>query len=471
MVLQSDDAETTFDEGRIEPLRSSVRGAVFTPGDDGYDEARTVWNGMIDRHPALIVRATGTADVVTAVEFARANDLGVAVRGGGHNVAGRAVSDGDLTIDLSAMDGVRVDRDRRTVRAGGGATLGDVDHETQLFGLATPLGAVSKTGIAGYTLNGGYGHLTREYGLAADNLVSADVVTADGEVRTASPEGDADLFWAIRGGGGNFGVVTSFEYDLYKVGPDVYVFFAWCHGDDARQVLDNFRAWADTAPRHAGVLPFVGYVPEDDHFPSDAWGEPALAMLGSVRGIEENPRETVEPLPSGVAPLADFSQWLPYEDLQSILDADYPDGLRYYWKSIFLTDLTDEVLDLLVRHNESAPSALSTIDLWHLGGAAADVPQDATAFWHRDKPFMLNFEANWTDPADDDANVEWVREGFAEVESLPVASGRYGNFPGIEDDPSQLFFGENYDRLIELKTAYDPENVFRWNQNIEPLGP
>ena len=457
-----------FDAERLTALAAAFRGEILAPDDEGYHEARAVWNGMIDRRPAAVVRPTGAADVVAAVNFARENGLEVAVRGGGHNVAGTAVTDGGLMIDLSAMNGVRVDPAARTVRVEGGATLGDVDHETQPFGLATALGAVSETGVAGLTLNGGYGHLSREHGLALDNLASVDIVTADGRLRTASEDENPDLFWAVRGGGGNFGVVTAFEYELHEVGPEVYAFFAWFDADDADAVTDAFREWAASAPRNAGVLSFAGHVPELDEFPEASWGESAVALLGSFRGdVAEGP-EVYRPLLESATPIADFSGPMAYADLQRLLDAEYPDGMRYYWKSVFLTEVSDEVVDLLVRYNESAPSALSTIDLWHLGGAVADVPQDATAFWHRDKSFMLNFEANWTDPADDEANVEWARTGVAEAAALPVASGRYGNFPGLGEDPASMLFGDNYDRLAELKARYDPTNLFHLNQNVEP---
>jgi FAD/FMN-containing dehydrogenase len=451
----------------METLRSRFRGEITLPGDEGYDEARSIWNGMIDRRPAMIARATGTADVVAAVDFARETGVEVAVRGGGHNVAGNALVDGGLVIDLSGMNGVHVDPENRTVRAEGGATLGDVDHETQLFGLATALGVVSETGIAGLTLNGGYGHLGREFGLAADNLVSVEIVTADGQVRTASDEEHPDLFWAVRGGGGNFGVVTSFEYELHEVS-EVYALFVWFHADDAGRVMDAFREWTASAPRNAGVLAFAAHVPELEEFPEEVWGEPALAFLGSFRGDLEEAGSVFAPIVESATPIVDLSGAMPYEDLQRLLDEDYPDGLRYYWKSIFLSELTDEVVDVVVRYNESAPSPLSTVDLWHLGDAIADVPQDATAFWHREEPYMVTFEANWDDPTDDEANVEWAREGFAETEALPVAGGRYGNFPGFAEDPVHLLWGGNYDRLVEVKTTYDPTNLFHVNQNVPP---
>ncbi|ELY45077.1 FAD-binding oxidoreductase [Natronorubrum sulfidifaciens] len=445
--------------GAVRSFETGVGGDVILPADPEYERERQVWNGMIDKYPAIIARCAGTADVVSAVTFAREQDLPLAVRCGGHNVAGTAVCDGGLVVDLSPMHGVRVDRERRTVRVEGGATLGDVDRETQLFGLATALGAVSETGVAGLTLNGGYGHLSRQYGLAMDNLRSVDVVTADGQVHTASADRNEELFWGLRGGGGTLGVVTSFEFDLHEVGPEVDAFFVWFHAEEIADVMARFLEWTDDAPREAGVLVFTAHVPDLEEFPEEMWGEPAVAMLGTARGDLEADG-VFEPLRSSATPIADLSGPMEYADLQSMLDEDYPDGLRYYWKSIFLTDVTDEVVDIMDRYTESAPSALSTIDLWHLGGAVAEVPQDATAFWHRDKPYMLNFEANWEDEADDDANVAWGRDGIADAAALDVASGSYGNFPGMNEDPAKLRFGDNYERLLEIKSKYDPENLF-----------
>ena len=457
-------------DGRIEHLPVEDERALRTAlaGDDEYDDARAVWNGMVDKYPAAIARCTGTADVVAAVDFARERDLLLAVRGGGHNVAGNASCDGGLVIDLSPMNGVRVDPHEEKVRAGGGATLGDVDRETQLHGLAAPLGVVSQTGIGGLTLSGGMGHLRREYGLACDNLRAADVVTADGDVRTASEAHDADLLWALRGGGGNFGVVTSFEYDCYEVGPEVVALFVWYHGDEATDVLSAFREWASDAPREASVLPFTAYVPEIEEFPEESWGEPAVVLFGCYDGTEADATAAFDPLRSLADPIADLSGTMAYTELQTLLDEDYPDGLRYYWKSVFLTDLTDDVVDLMVEHGFASPSDLSTIDVWHLGGAIADPDQDDTAFWHRDKPYLLNFEANWEKSAEDDDNVDWVRDGIDAARDLPVAGGQYGNFPGFGEDPAHLLFGGNFERLVEVKERYDPSNLFRRNQNVTP---
>ena len=453
---------------QIEHLQSNFRGGILLPNHEQYDVVRSVWNGMIDRRPAVIVRPTGTADVVAAVNFARDNELEVAIHGGGHNVSGNAVTNGGLMIDLSEMNGVHVDRRNRTVRVEGGATLGDVDHETQLHGLATAFGVVSATGIAGLTLNGGYGYLSREYGLAADNLVSVDIVTADGQVRTANAEENEDLFWAVRGGGGNFGVVTSFEFELHEVGPDVYGVFEVYRADDAQAMLEQFREWAPDAPREVGLILSLAHIPEFEEFPEDNWGDPALIVVGEFRGDTEAADDVFAPLRGDVTPIVSFSGPMTHEDLQKLFDADYPDGMRYYEKSLFLTELTDEVIDIALRTNEEAPSNMSTVDLWFLGGALADPEQDATTFWHRDKPYMLNFIAHWENPADDDANRTWARVWFDETEKLSVTGGRYGNFPGFVEDSTHLLFGENYDRLVEVKTKYDPGNLFHLNHNIPP---
>ncbi|TMT86730.1 FAD-binding oxidoreductase [Haloterrigena sp. H1] len=463
-----DEAIADLPDDAVRSFIDGFHGDLLRPSDDEYDDAREVWNGMIDKYPALIARCVDVDDVAAAVDFAREHDLPLAVRGGGHNAAGTAVCDGGLVVDLTEMNGVRVDPEAKTVRVDGGATLGDVDLETQRFGLATALGVVSETGVAGLTLNGGYGHLSRKYGLALDNLLSVDVVTADGELRRASDDENEDLFWAIRGGGGNFGVVTALEYALHEVGPEVYALFVWFHGNDADIAMDAFREWTETAPRDASALAFTAHIPDIAEFPEESWGESAIAFLGSARGDAAGDGEVFESLREVATPIADLSGPMAYVDLQSMLDEDYPDGLRYYWKSVFLDDLTDEVFELMIRHNDSTPSALSTIDIWHLGDAVADVPKDATAFWHRDKPYMLTVEANWEEPADDDANVNWAREVFADVQALSVASGRYGNFPGMNEDPAKLLYGGNYDRLVDVKTKYDPENLFQSNTNVAP---
>jgi len=455
-------------EAAIRSFEAALRGEVVLPDDERYDAARRVWNGEINRFPALVARCTGVADVVEAVNFAREQDLLVAVRGGAHNAAGNATCDGGIVIDLAEMNGVAVDPIARTVRAGGGAKWIDVDRETQVFGLAAPGGVVSDTGIAGFTLGGGYGHLRRRYGLACDNLRSATVVTADGAVRIASRDRNEDLFWALRGGGGNFGVVTSFEYDLHPVGPEVSVLFVWYPADTTNEVFRRFRAHAETAPNAASTIAFAAYVPETEEFPATARGDLAVVLAGLYADDPGDGDAEFRGLRELGEPIVDFSGRMNYTDLQTLLDADYPSGRHYYWKSVYLDELSDEVFDAVESDIEESPSKLTTIDLWGMGGAIGDVEADSTAFWHRDEPYMLNYEANWDDPAASEANVSWVRERIDALREFDGVSGGYGNFPGFNEDPVKTIFGGNYDRLVDVKTTYDPTNLFRLNQNVTP---
>ena len=467
-VTAGETALERLDDGAVARFVAGIRGDVIRPSDPDYEEARAVWNGTVDRHPALIVRCSGTADVVEAVAFARDNDLPLAVRGGGHNVAGTAVCDGGLVVDLSEMTGVIVDPDARRAWVQGGATIGDVDRETQLHGLAVPLGVVSATGVAGLTLSGGLGHLRREHGLSLDNVTAAEVVTADGAVRIADEETDPDLFWAVRGGGGNFGVVTAFQYRLHEVGPEVPTLFVWHPATAAVDTLGAFREYTADAARASSALAFVAVVPEAEAFPEPAWGSLSVVFLGCYDGPPEEAEAEFAPLRTAADPIADLSGTVAYTDLQSLLDEDYPDGLDYYWTSTYVDELTDEVLEITARAGETMPSALSTVDLWHLGGAIDDVAPDATAYPHRGRPYMITFEANWEDDADTEANVGWVRRGIADVRATGVASGAYGNFPGAGEETGAALFGDNYDRLVRAKRRYDPANLFRLNQNVDP---
>ena len=454
----------------VQAFTEEFRGDLIFPDEDDYDEVRSVWNGTINRYPAVIARCTGVADVVAAIDFARDNELLTAVRGGAHNVSGNATCDGGIVIDLSELNSVYVDPEEQTARVEGGAKWVDVDRETQLFGLATPGGAVSDTGVSGFTLNGGYGHLRRKHGLACDNLRSVDLVTADGEFRTASDEQHEDLFWAIRGGGGNFGVVTSMEFDLYQVGPELEVAFVWYPREQIDEGLRTFRTVSESAPDELSVLAFTAFVPEVEEFPEERWGELALAFLGaSVAGADDGSASAeLQKLRNIDEPIVDFSGPMEYTDLQELLDEDYPTGRYYYWKSVYLDELTDDLIDLIESTSTESPSPLSTVDLWQLGGAIDERSRDATAFWHRNHPYMLNYEANWDDPEESDENIAWARESIDAVRERSLSSGGYGNFAGFNEDPARTVFGENLDRLREVKTTYDPTNLFRLNQNVEP---
>jgi FAD/FMN-containing dehydrogenase len=443
---------------------------LLRPGDDDYEESRRLWNGVIDKRPALIVRCAAVEDVVLAVNFARENDLLLAVRGGGHNVAGMASAEGGLVVDLSAMKDVEVNPERRTVRAGAGLTIGELDEETQKHGLATPMGVVSETGIAGLTLNGGIGHLRRKHGLSSDNLVSVEVVTAEGRVLTASEEENADLFWAIRGGGGNFGVVTSFEYRLHPVGPEVMCAFVFYPGDRAKEVLRSAEEYMAEATDEVSPLSFLGRVPRVEDFPEEWHGEQFVAFLAVYAGPVEEGEESLKPLRELGDPIVDFSGPLPYTEVQKLLDEDYPDGWRYYWKSVNVDGLDDGVIEALIEHAEAAPSDHSTIDIWFQGGAMGRVRADESAFGERSAPYLLGIEANWEEEPEDEANIAWARDCYADLWRFS-GGGIYLNFPGFLEEGQGLMrdaYGENYERLVALKNQYDLTNLFRTNQNIEP---
>ena len=443
-------------------LTNGIEGEVLTVHDAGYEEARALWNGMIETRPALIGRPTTSEGVASLVRLARERGLTVTARGGGHGVAGNALSEGGVVIDLSRMKRIEIDADARTARAEGGVTLGELDAETQRFGLATPLGVVTKTGIAGLTLSGGIGWMRRKHGLAADNLVSLEVVTADGAIVTASDTENADLFWALRGGGGSFGVVTAFEYRLHPVGPEVFFAFVLYPADRATDVLRATDRYLADAPDEVSPLAFLGRVPHTEPFPEEAYGEPYVAVASMFVGDAQQGRAVLQPLRELAEPIVDLSDVLPYVEAQGLLDEDYPDGWRYYWKSADLEGLDDVVLAALADAATAAPSHHSTIDLWFHGGAMGRVADDATAFGAR-PAYLVGVEANWEDAADDEANVAWARDT---VELLrPFSSGgAYLNFPGLFEEGEDLLrasYGErNYERLLAVKERVDPDGLF-----------
>jgi FAD/FMN-containing dehydrogenase len=443
-------------------LRSGFRGEVLTADEEGYDAARALWNGMIDKRPTVILRAAGVADVIDGVTFARDRGLPVAVRGGGHGVAGNALADGAVVIDLSALRGIRVDPAARTATAQAGATLGDLDRETQAFGLAAPLGVVSQTGIAGLTLGGGMGWLRRKHGLASDNLVSLDVVTADGRLVTASETEHADLFWGLRGGGSGLGVVTAFEYRLHPVGPEVMQLFVFYPGERAAEILRRVDELMASAPDDFAPISFVGRIPPVDDFPEDAHGRPFAAILATYAGSAAEGEAVVAPLRELGEPIVDFSGRTSYREAQAVLDADYPDGGHYYWKSADLERLDDDAIERMLASAAAAPSDHSTIDVWFHGGAMNRVPADASAFGAR-HPYLIGVEANWEEPAASDANVAWARDAVAALEPFSTGGG-YLNFPGFFEEGEELLRAShgdrNYERLLELKRRYDPSGLF-----------
>jgi FAD/FMN-containing dehydrogenase len=449
-----------IDDATIEGFRASLGGALLRPGDVGYDEARHTFNGMIDRHPALIARCASPGDVVKAVTFAREHGLIVSVRGGGHNVAGNAICEGGLTIDLTPMKGIQVDPAAQTVRAQGGLTWKEFDRECQTFGLATTGGAVSSTGIAGLTLGGGFGWLGRSYGMSCDNLLSADVVLADGSLVHASGDENADLFWGLRGGGGNFGVVTSFEFRLHPVGPVIGGMLVHPF-ERAGEVLRFARDFNQSAPDACSVFAAIMTSPE---------GAKIVALLPCYNGPIEHGEAVLRPLREFGPPLVDVVSPMPYVQQQQLLDEGFPFGLQNYWKSEFLKSLSDEAIDVLVERFSVVPSPLTAIVLEQFGGAYRRVASGENAFGHRDWDYNFLIISRWTDPADADRNIQWARDLWQAVQ--PFASGAvYVNYlEGGEEGARRIrsAYGDGYDRLVALKNRYDPSNFFSSNQNVKP---
>jgi FAD/FMN-containing dehydrogenase len=441
----------------IDAFADAVSGEVIRPNDPGYDGARRIWNALIDRHPGLILRARGAADVVEAVSFARQHDLVVAVRGGGHNVAGRALCDGGLVIDLSAMRGVLVDPGNRTVRVQGGATLGDVDRETHLYGLAVPAGVVSKTGIAGLALGGGVGWLVRKYGPTCDNVLAFELVTADGRLRNVSAGENPDLFWALRGGGGNFGIVTSFLFRAQPISTVLGGLIVHSR-EQAGAVLRHYRDFMASAPEELTAYAALMSTPD---------GQPATAVIPCYCGDPAEGERVMAPLRRFGSPLMDAVQAMPFPAMQKLLDDAFPDGTRNYWKSTFIKELSDAAIDVVVAHANCMQSPLSGVVVEFYGGAAGRVGPTETAFAQRRGEYDIGFMAQWTDPAEDAAHMAWARDAWEAMR--PHSSGGYLlNFLSEENpDVIRAAFGDNYERLAQLKRQYDPTNFFSLNQNIK----
>lgn len=459
-----------LDEAKILAFRQSLQGQLLRPWDAAYDEARRVWNGMIDRRPAFIARCEGVADVIASVNFARENNLLVAVRGGGHQVAGHATCDDGIVIDLSPMNGVFVDPVNRIARVQGGARLVDLDRETQAYGLATSVGVVSDTGVAGLTLGGGFGWLRNKYGLSCDNVIAAEVVTADGRLLRVSATENSDLFWSIRGGGGNFGIVTSFEFQLYPLGPEVMFAFVLHHGDKAVEGLRFFREYCATAPDEVSPIAVLGVVPPMPHFPQELHMTPYVLFAAAYAGPVDEGEKVLQPLRDFSQPILDFSGRMPFVQVQKVWDEDYPTGMRYYWKSLNLLSLTDEAIERIVDHAQRQPSPFSTVDLWHIGGAVKRISETENAFHGRHAAFLMNPEANWEAPSDDASNIAWARDMVAALEDFSDGS-RYLNFAGFQEEGEAMMraaFGDKYAKLVALKQKYDPTNLFKLNQNIKP---
>jgi FAD/FMN-containing dehydrogenase len=464
--------EIQLSEDSLSDLRMQLRGQALTPSDPGYDDARIPFNAMQPDRPSLIVRCTGTADVVDAVNFARESGIEVTVRGGGHSVAGLSSSDGGMVIDLSLMNGVEVDPEAGVVRVQGGALWGDVDRETQAFGLATPGGVVSDTGVAGLTLGGGYGWLRRKYGLSCDNIVSARLVGADGQVRTASEDVNPDLFWALRGGGGNFGIVTSFTFGLHPLGPIVAFAGIFYSQKDAPTILRGYREYFESAPDEVTPEAIAITMPADPHLPEPIHDQECLVVAAVYAGDVDEGMQVLQPLRELATPLADISQPMPYTAVQSAFDDFFPRGqFQSYWKSLYLSELSDEVLDLIAQKGGERPSPLTFVDLYVNGGAMSRVAAGDSAFGDRSAPYMVAIIGLWSDPAGNAENIAWIRDTWEEIGAYGTGA-TYLNFTGRAGEEIDVgvsdAFGANLSRLAQVKATYDPDNFFRRNNNVVP---
>ena len=454
----------------VQNLADIVRGRIVTAEDDGYEEARKVYNAMHDRRPEAVVQCADAADVMAVVTAARDGSLDLAVRGGGHSVPGFGTIDGGLVIDLSRMNNVHVDPQKKVARVGGGATFGDVDHATYPFDLAAPGGVISTTGVGGLTLGGGIGYLTRRAGLSIDNLLSADVVLADGRQVTASDYQNEDLFWALRGGGGNFGVVTSFEFQLHDVG-DIFGGPLFYEFEDAKAVLQGYRDYIAEAPEELGC--FFGWqiAPDLPFIPRDRVGDLFCVLVPCWSGSAGETDRVIKPLRDFAEVKAEYFQRMPFPAMNSLFDDAVPHGMQNYWKADFITELTDEAIDIHIKHGAHTPHVSSSMHLHPINGAAQRVGADETAFGHRDKMFSPVIAGIWDDPAENEANIAWVRDYYDAIHPHSGSEGGYVNFMSDDDSHrASVNYGVNYERLAAVKATYDPDNVFHVNQNIQPVG-
>lgn len=464
----ADGGEVQVSAEILQAFKAGFRGQVITPDAPEYEATRKIWNAMIDRRPGLIVRCTGTVDVQQAVRFARQHQFLVSVRGGGHNIGGLAVCEGGLMIDMSLMRGVYVDAKARAAIAQAGCTLGDVDRETQAHGLAAVLGFVSETGIAGLTVGGGFGYLTRQHGYTCDNVLSMQVVTADGQLLRAAADENAELFWALRGGGGNFGIVTSFEYKLFPVGPEILGgAIAW-RAEDAPEVMAFYREFSAGLPRETTAVAVLRIAPPAPWLPKEIHGKPIVAIFICHSGRIEDGEEIVAPLRKLGRPVADIVTRRPYVQMQSMLDATQPKGRRYYWKSHYLASVQPGAIEVAIAHLARMPSPFSAFIFFQLQGRLSELPSDHSPVGNRDAAFVLNVTSSWEKAEDDAVNQRWAREGF-EATRVFSTGGTYINFLNQDDGADRIAaaYGQaNLQRLAALKLRYDPENMFRHTKNV-----
>jgi FAD/FMN-containing dehydrogenase len=460
--------EVDVKQETIDALKMRVSGPVFAPGEPGHEESRSLWNGMIERRPALVVRCLGTADVIASMEFAREHGLLLSIKSGGHNIAGLAAEDGALMLDMSLMRGVWVDPERRVAKAQAGCLLGDVDRETQLHGLATVLGFVSLTGITGLTLGGGFGYLTRRWGWSSDNAVGMDIVTADGRLVRASREDNDDLFWALRGGGGNFGVVTGIDYLLHPVGPEIVGGVVAWPASEAPKVLELYRELAEESPPELTLVAMLRPAPPAPWLPPEVHGTPIVGLLACYTGKPDEGEKLVAPIKSFGTPVGDILIRRPYAQMQSLLDATQPKGRRYYWKSEYLPAVESDLCDGAIEHASRIPSSHSAVILFQIGGAL-NADSDDTPVGNRDARYVLNIAGSWEQPEDDDANTKWARDAWNDLKRFSTG-GNYINFLTADEGPERIeaALGKAIQRLREVKSVWDPDNVFRVNRNIMP---
>jgi FAD/FMN-containing dehydrogenase len=464
-----DGREIELKPEKLDGLKMRLKGQVFMPGDAAYGDSRTVWNAMIDRNPAVVVRCLGIADVIACVQFVREHDILLCIKSGGHNIAGLATADGAMMLDLALMRGVWVDPREKVAHAQAGCLLGDVDRETQVHGLAAVLGFVSLTGVAGLTLGGGFGYLSRRWGWTSDNVVGMDVVTADGRLVRATSDENADLFWGLRGGGGNFGVVTGIDYVLYPVGPEIVGGVVAWPASEAPKVLELYRTLAENAPRELTLVGFIRPAPPAPWLPKDMHGKPIVAVLACHSGRPEEGEKIVAPIKTFGKPIGDVLVRRPYAQMQSLLDATQPKGRRYYWKSEYLPRIEPALCEKVIEHAGRIRSPHSAVILFQIGGALNQLKEEHSPVGNRDARYVLNVAGSWEKASEDSANIEWARTAWNDMKSFSTG-GNYINFLTEDEGPERIkaALGEGLERLAQVKAKWDPRNVFRTNRNITP---
>ncbi|MGD9972583.1 MAG: FAD-binding oxidoreductase [Desulfatirhabdiaceae bacterium] len=469
-VKTMDGHEIDLNQDTLDRLKMQIRGTVLVPGDMGYDESQTLWNAMIDRKSAIVARCCGVADVIQCVRFAREQNLLLCIKGGGHNIAGLAVADGALMIDMSLMRGVWVDTHQKIAHAQAGCLLGDVDRETQIHGLAAVLGFISLTGIAELTLGGGFGYLTRRWGWTADNVAGMDVVTADARLVHASADENPDLFWGLRGGGGNFGVVTGIDYMLYPVGPEIVGGIVAWPADEAPKVLELYRTVVENAPPELTLVAILRPAPPSPWLPKDRHGTPIVALLACYSGSIGDGEKLLAPIKSFGNPIGDVLVRRPYAQMQTLLDATQPKGRRYYWKSEYLPRIEPALCEKVIAHAAKIRSPHSAVILFQIDGALNRLGEEHSPVGNRDARYVLNVAGAWEHADDDTANIEWAREAWKDMKPFSTG-GTYINFLTEDEgfDRTRAALGKLLHRLSEVKTTWDPDNMFRTNRNIEPV--